>query len=73
LAAVQRRRQRPVWFIQAAGAFAQRNFLPAFLRRRGERPFRVPWWARRLFRVPRLRDLPSRFVGLGLWREHVKT
>jgi 2-polyprenyl-6-methoxyphenol hydroxylase-like FAD-dependent oxidoreductase len=72
LAAVQRRRQRPVWFIQAAGAFAQRNFLPAFLRRRG-RPFHVPWWARRLFRVPWLRDLPSRFVGLGLWREHVKT
>jgi 2-polyprenyl-6-methoxyphenol hydroxylase-like FAD-dependent oxidoreductase len=69
LAAVQRRRERPARFIQAGGAFAQRNFLP-FLLRPG--PLRVPWLVRLMLRLPWVRDLPARAVAFGLWREHVK-
>lgn len=71
LAAVQQRRLRPARFIQAGGAFGQRVMLP-FLVSRG-RPLRIPWPVRLLFRLPWVRDLPTRTVALGLWREHVQT
>jgi 2-polyprenyl-6-methoxyphenol hydroxylase-like FAD-dependent oxidoreductase len=69
LAAVQRRREWPTWLIQSAGAFAQRTFGGALAR--GRLPVRVPWLVRLLFRIPVVRDLPTRLFGFG-WRVHVK-
>ena len=73
LAQVQRRRELPVRFIQAAGAFAQKTLLPVALRfPRGEQiRFRIPRLVRFLFRLPLMNVLPARLVGVGLWRVRV--
>jgi 2-polyprenyl-6-methoxyphenol hydroxylase-like FAD-dependent oxidoreductase len=73
LAEVQRRRQWPVRFIQAAGTFAQTVVLPLALRLPGgARPReRVPGLLRLLFRVPFVSALPARMLGIGLWRVRV--
>jgi 2-polyprenyl-6-methoxyphenol hydroxylase-like FAD-dependent oxidoreductase len=75
LAAVQRQREWPVRFIQAAGALAQRTLLPVAFRfpRDGQRQLRVPRLLRWIFRVPIVRDLPARMVAIGLWRVRVTT
>ncbi len=70
LAQVQRRRERPARLMQAMAGFGQQ-----FVGRRWNLvrlPLRIPWLVRWLLRVPLLRDLPSRFAGLGLWRVHVR-
>jgi 2-polyprenyl-6-methoxyphenol hydroxylase-like FAD-dependent oxidoreductase len=73
LAQVQRRRELPVRFIQAAGAFAQKTLLPLALRfPRGEQiRLRIPRLLRLLFRLPLMDVLPARLVGIGLWRVRV--
>lgn len=71
LAAVQRRRERPARLIQAVAGWGQRLGARAFPRARP--PVRVPWFIRLLFRIPALRDLPTRLFGLGLWRVHVES
>ncbi len=70
LAAVQRRRERPARLIQAGAGLVQRVVGPRLAR--GRLPLRVPWLLRLLFRLPILRDLPTRLVGIGLWRVHVR-
>jgi 2-polyprenyl-6-methoxyphenol hydroxylase-like FAD-dependent oxidoreductase len=74
LLAVQRRREWPVRFIQAAGALAQSTLLPRALRfsPEGPRRLRIPRLLRLLFRLPLVRTLPARLVGIGLWRVRVK-
>jgi 2-polyprenyl-6-methoxyphenol hydroxylase-like FAD-dependent oxidoreductase len=74
LAEVQRRREWPTRFIQAAGGWAQQTFLPrAFRHPNAPRlPPRIPRLVRLLFRIPFVRNLPTRFVGLGFWRVHVR-
>jgi 2-polyprenyl-6-methoxyphenol hydroxylase-like FAD-dependent oxidoreductase len=67
LAAVQRRREWPVAVIQLFQRFMQNTLVTTAIDR--TRPFRMPLPARILFRVPFLRDLPARLIGLGLWRE----
>jgi 2-polyprenyl-6-methoxyphenol hydroxylase-like FAD-dependent oxidoreductase len=70
LAQIQRRRELPVRFIQAAGAFAQKTLLPVALRfPRGKQiRLRIPRLLRLLFRLPLMDVLPARIVGVGLWR-----
>ena len=71
LEAVQRRREWPTRFIQAAGAWAQKNFWGRILRTRGKDLF--PRWVRFLLRLPLLRALPGRGVAFGLWRVKVES
>jgi 2-polyprenyl-6-methoxyphenol hydroxylase-like FAD-dependent oxidoreductase len=69
LAEVQRRRERPARLMQFVAGFIQ-QLGPG--RWRFRPPFRLPWYVRWLFRVPGLRNLLSRFAGLGFWRVHVR-
>ena len=73
LAGVQRRREWPVRFIQAGGAFAQATLLPLALRfpAGGRGRLRIPRLLRLLLRLPFMRTLPARLVGFGLWRVRV--
>ena len=64
LAAVQRRRLLPVAVIQAYQRVAQRQVVSPALRD----DFAPP----ALLKVPVLRHLPARLLGIGLWREHVR-
>ncbi|HEY2703284.1 MAG TPA: FAD-dependent oxidoreductase [Candidatus Dormibacteraeota bacterium] len=69
LAAVQRRRQLPTVATQLVQGLVQRRmFAPA---ERGATRS-VPWALRTLPRLPVLRDLPGRLVGLGFRRAHVE-
>jgi 2-polyprenyl-6-methoxyphenol hydroxylase-like FAD-dependent oxidoreductase len=65
LAAVQRRRELPTRFIQAVQTQIQRRVLASVLR--SDRPLAPPSWLRLLIRVPMVRSVPARIVGLGLW------
>jgi FAD binding domain len=70
LAEVQRRRERPARLMQfLAGSLQQfvgaRQPASIF-------PLRIPWAVRWMFRIPWVRDLPSRFAAFGLWRVHVQ-
>jgi 2-polyprenyl-6-methoxyphenol hydroxylase-like FAD-dependent oxidoreductase len=73
LAEVQRRREWPVRFIQAAGILAQKTLLPLALRfpQRDQVRLRIPRLLRLLLRLPLIRTLPARLVGIGLWRVRV--
>jgi 2-polyprenyl-6-methoxyphenol hydroxylase-like FAD-dependent oxidoreductase len=71
LAAVQRRREWPTRFIQAAGAWAQKNFWRRIMRTQGRGL--IPRWVRFLLRLPLLRDLPGRGIAFGLWRVKVES
>jgi 2-polyprenyl-6-methoxyphenol hydroxylase-like FAD-dependent oxidoreductase len=70
LAAVQRRREWPVKIIQAIQGFMQRNLIAEGLDR--GKPFRFPLALRVLLRIPLLRDLPGRIIGLGIGREPIQ-
>ena len=69
VAAVQRRREWPVWLIQKLQGFMQRNVVASALDR--GRPFRLPWPAWLMFHTPLLRDLPARVLGFGFGRERI--
>ncbi len=69
LAAVQRRRRLPTWFIQTVQALVQRQLVARALR---DEPFRLPWPARIAPAVPWLRDLPAWLVGWGIRPERVR-
>jgi len=71
LAAVQRRRERPVRLIQAVQTFVQERFLKAALESR--RPPSIPWLARAVLSTPILRDIPPRMIALGFDRPHVES
>jgi 2-polyprenyl-6-methoxyphenol hydroxylase-like FAD-dependent oxidoreductase len=70
LAAVQRRRERPVRVIQAIQGFLQANIVSRAL---GQRTFRAPWPLRLMQRIPFLRDLPGRMLAFGIRRVHVES
>jgi 2-polyprenyl-6-methoxyphenol hydroxylase-like FAD-dependent oxidoreductase len=71
LAAVQRRRELPTRFIQAAQALVQNQLVANALR--ADTPFATPLLLRLLSRVPVLRDIPARIVAFGLWPVKVKS
>jgi 2-polyprenyl-6-methoxyphenol hydroxylase-like FAD-dependent oxidoreductase len=70
LAEVQRRRERPARFMQVFGGFMQR-MIPGRLAQ-APLPLQIPWFVRLLFRIPVVRDIPTRLLGMGLWRVHVE-
>ncbi|MCA1622027.1 MAG: FAD-dependent oxidoreductase [Acidobacteria bacterium] len=67
---VQRRREWPTRLIQALQTRIQRRVIAAALDPR--RTFRVPLVLRLLLRLPVLRNLPARLIGLGFKRVHVE-
>ena len=71
LARVQHERELPVKILQGFQAFVQNRFLKPTLDQ--TRPPTIPLGARILARIPILRDLPPRLVGLGIRRPHVKS
>ncbi|MDB5064820.1 MAG: monooxygenase [Chloroflexi bacterium] len=68
LASVQRRRQLPTALTQLVQAQMQRRVFAPVQRRATHS---VPWALRALPRVPLVRDLPGRLIGLGIGRARV--
>ena len=71
LAEVQRRRERAVRVIQAFQGFVQNRFLKPVLMSQG--PPSVPWIIRAVLATPFLRDIPPRFLALGIDRPHIES
>jgi 2-polyprenyl-6-methoxyphenol hydroxylase-like FAD-dependent oxidoreductase len=67
---VQRQREWPTRLIQALQTRIQKRVIAAALDPR--RTFRLPLALRLLLRLPGLRTLPARVIGLGFRRVHVK-
>lgn len=72
LRAVQSSRQWPVRVIQAFQTQVQRRVIAAALKAQGQEGLSVPWFVRALMRTPFLRDLPAKFMALGLVRVRVE-
>ncbi|KTE16767.1 FAD-dependent oxidoreductase [Sphingopyxis sp. H115] len=70
LARVQARRWKPTVRMQGLQRFAHRNIIEPMLR--GEIT-RVPLAVRLLDRIPLLRRIPGRILGLGFGRQHVQS
>jgi 2-polyprenyl-6-methoxyphenol hydroxylase-like FAD-dependent oxidoreductase len=70
LAEVQRQREWPTRFIQAAQSLVQKRLIPKVLRSR--EMIGIPWYARLFFRIPVLRDLPARLIAFGFKRVHLQ-
>jgi len=70
LARVQRQREWPTRLIQALQTQIQKRLVAAALD--PNKTFRLPLALRLLLRVPLVRNLPARVVGLGFRRVHVK-
>jgi 2-polyprenyl-6-methoxyphenol hydroxylase-like FAD-dependent oxidoreductase len=70
LRAVQRRRLLPTRVIQRLQLVVQRRVIAPVLTAR--RPLRPPAWLRLLARLPLVRRLPGRLIGLGIRPEHVE-
>ncbi|MCU1274711.1 MAG: monooxygenase FAD-binding protein [Bryobacterales bacterium] len=70
LAAVQRKREWPVRFIQAFQAQIQKRFVVGVLRSSG--PVSIPAYARFLLRLPPVRKVLARLFGFGIARVHVR-
>src|SRR5262245_30485754 len=74
LAEVQRRREWPTRIVQWVAALPQRFIVDRVFRprqRAGGSPL-LPLLARLLLRLPVLRYLPARFIGLGVWQVRVE-
>jgi 2-polyprenyl-6-methoxyphenol hydroxylase-like FAD-dependent oxidoreductase len=71
LASVQRARERAVRIMQSFQTFIQSRFLQVVL---GSTTVpSIPWPVRMFTRLPILRDIPPRIVGLGIGRPHVQS
>jgi 2-polyprenyl-6-methoxyphenol hydroxylase-like FAD-dependent oxidoreductase len=68
LAKVQRQRELPTRIIQAFQSLVQQRILLQALNSSDNQPFQRP----ALLRLPILRDLPARLIGLGVFPVHVK-
>ena len=71
LAAVQRRRTLPVQLTQWLQVQVQKRVITRALSARG--PLTVPLAVKLFQRVPFLRRIPARLVGVGVRPEHVRT
>lgn len=69
LRAVQRRRFLATWLVQTIQSFDQRFLIEPALRRSGT--YRLPLWLRLLLRTPLVRDVPTRFLTLGVGRVRI--
>jgi 2-polyprenyl-6-methoxyphenol hydroxylase-like FAD-dependent oxidoreductase len=73
LARVQRRRELPVRVTQAFQNLLQERVLRPTLSADPQAQMAIPRAIRVGLRLPLLRDLPARFIALGLGRPHVRT
>jgi 2-polyprenyl-6-methoxyphenol hydroxylase-like FAD-dependent oxidoreductase len=71
LHAVQRRRNFPTWATQRLQIGIQNNVIRQVLA--NSRTPTLPWPLKLLRRLPILRRIPARIVGIGFRPEHVKT
>jgi 2-polyprenyl-6-methoxyphenol hydroxylase-like FAD-dependent oxidoreductase len=68
---MQRRRELPVRLIQRLQIFIQDRILTPALASRKQ--FTLPWPLRLMRRLPVLRRIPARLIGIGFRPEHVQT
>jgi 2-polyprenyl-6-methoxyphenol hydroxylase-like FAD-dependent oxidoreductase len=71
LAEVQRRRERAVRVTQTFQTFVQSRVLAPALRSSSAPS--IPWIVRAVMRIPFVRDLPPRFIALGVDRPHIES
>lgn len=69
LQAVQERREGPTRQMQSLQVFIQHNLIEKVLR--DDKPIKMPWLARLLFRLPGVNRVPARIIGMGFQPEHV--
>jgi 2-polyprenyl-6-methoxyphenol hydroxylase-like FAD-dependent oxidoreductase len=69
LAEIQKRRELPTRVTQWLQVAVQRRIIARVLRETG--PFKPPFAVRLLAKLPFLRRIPARIVGLGVRPEHV--
>jgi 2-polyprenyl-6-methoxyphenol hydroxylase-like FAD-dependent oxidoreductase len=72
LDAVRRRREFPVRMTQRMQVVVQNNVISVALKP-GDAPLKAPLFARVINAVPWLQGITARFVGLGVWPEHVRS
>jgi 2-polyprenyl-6-methoxyphenol hydroxylase-like FAD-dependent oxidoreductase len=72
LDAVRRRREFPVRMTQAMQVVIQNNIISVALKP-GDRPLKVPLFARVINAVPWLQGLTARFIAIGVRPEHVQS
>jgi hypothetical protein len=70
LQAVQRRRTFPTKATQRVQVLVQERILDRVLG--SEKPMSAPWAVRLFNRIPWLRRIPARIVGMGFRPEHVR-
>jgi 2-polyprenyl-6-methoxyphenol hydroxylase-like FAD-dependent oxidoreductase len=70
LAEVQRSREWPTRIMQSFQSFVQKQAVGRVLA--SDKPLSIPLVLRLLLRLPVVRTLPTRFIGLGIWPVHVK-
>jgi len=70
LAQVQARREWPVKMIQRFQGIVQDRIVKTALT--VDRPFRLPWIARMLLKIPGLRDLPAKLIAFGVRRARIQ-
>ncbi|HKD26173.1 MAG TPA: FAD-dependent oxidoreductase [Xanthobacteraceae bacterium] len=71
LARVQRRRQWPTWVTQAFQRTIQTRVIAPVLA--GTAQPKLPFAVKLLNRLPALRAIPARFIGIGVRPEHIRT
>ncbi|MGN6370390.1 MAG: FAD-dependent oxidoreductase [Phycisphaerae bacterium] len=69
LAAVQERREKAAVRTQRVQVFVHRRFLSRVVE---GKEVRMPWYMRALLKVPLVRRVPARVVGVGFQPEHVR-
>jgi 2-polyprenyl-6-methoxyphenol hydroxylase-like FAD-dependent oxidoreductase len=70
LAEVQKRREPAVKLIQRFQGLVQDRVVKTALDK--ERPFRLPWIARIVLKLPWLRDIPARLIAFGIRRARIR-
>ena len=69
LAKIQKRREPAVKAIQTFQGFVQDRVVKTALDK--DRPFRLPWIARMMLKIPILRDLPAKLIAFGIRRVRI--
>ena len=70
LAKVQKKREWPTRVIQFIQSFLQKRVIASAFRARPGAG--IPWPVRLLFRLPIVRNIPARILGIGIGPEHVQ-
>ena len=69
-AEVQQRREPAVKVIQRFQGIVQDRVVKTSLNR--DRPFRLPWLARLLLKLPVVRNLPAKLIAFGIRRARIQ-